>query len=258
MSLENASFFKKLVNTMAILEKPIFRIEKDRLWMRQMDTTKAAMIELVIPKTTFDLFECNVSMLLQVNYEELFKCLRRTKDNQFVGFSTDEEHKDKLTVTLSEKAIKDYTISIFEPNEEDSKPKPPVKMKEFDTVLKMDASALLDSINDFKDVIKEPNSLIVTSKGGNFILMAETEASGLTITHMTGKDIICMNNGESVAKYGINFLSDIVVAPSALSGIVKVEFSTDRPLKLTYVLPFEGTLIYYLAPRLKVEAVKSE
>lgn len=257
MTLQNASFFKKLVSTMVILDEPIFRIEKDKLWMRQIDITKAAMIELEIPKMTFDVFECSEPTLFQVKYKDLSGCLKRARDDQFIGLSTDEEHCDKLTITLSEKAIKDFTIPIFATDEDDRKGKPPVKIKEFDTVLKMDTSALLDSINEFKDVIEEHEGLIFISGDGNLVLKAEGEGRGLIITHMLGKDIICMNEGKSESRYGVNFVSEVVVAPSALSGVVKVEFSTNMPVKLTYALPFEGSLVYYLAPRIVVEGVKT-
>jgi hypothetical protein len=44
-----------------------------------------------------------------------------------------------------------------------------------------------------------------------------------------------------------------VKAAVATSDIVTLEFSNDMPVRLDFKQTYDGTLVYYLAPRIEVE-----
>ena len=53
---------------------------------------------------------------------------------------------------------------------------------------------------------------------------------------------------ESRAIYTVDYLADIVGAAQAANEVV-FEFGTAIPCKIEYILPQEGRLVFYVAPR---------
>jgi proliferating cell nuclear antigen len=57
----------------------------------------------------------------------------------------------------------------------------------------------------------------------------------------------------SKSTFPLSYLSEIVKAAAATSDIVTLEFSTDMPVRLNFKQTYDGTLVYFLAPRIEVE-----
>lgn len=257
VTLKDASFFKKIINAMSVLEEPVIRIEKDRLFVRQLAEIGSAMIHFELPASTFDQYECTKPDIIKISRLELLRCMRRAKAEQYIGLSIEEGKENKLVITLSEKAIKEFTIPILDVLDDELIPPPAVTKAKFDDVrIKMDTSSIADSIDEFKSVLhKDFGRLDFTATKGDLLLKGEGSQRGLSITHMLGSDILAMEVIEEkvLSSYSISTLNMMIEGASALSGVVIVEFAEFKPLRLTYELPFEGMLQYYLAPMLKVE-----
>ncbi|MEM3616171.1 MAG: DNA polymerase III sliding clamp, partial [Candidatus Methanomethylicia archaeon] len=54
----------------------------------------------------------------------------------------------------------------------------------------------------------------------------------------------------SSSTYSLNYLEDLVKTSKA-SEILTLEFSNDMPMKLSFELPNNGRITYYLAPRIE-------
>ena len=57
----------------------------------------------------------------------------------------------------------------------------------------------------------------------------------------------------ATATYDASYLAKIHKAGTALADVVEVELATNKPLRLAFRLPYEATLVYWLAPRVDVE-----
>jgi hypothetical protein len=256
ITLANAGFFKKIMEAMAILDEPIMRIEEDRFLVRQLGLMGSAMIHFELPSTTFDQYECSKPDIVKFNRKDLLDCLRRARGEQYIGFAVEEGKEDRLIVTLSEKSIKDFKIPIYAVLEDEEIPPPPVTKARFDDVkLKMDTSSLDDTLTEFGSILsKELDRLDVTATEGHLIFEGKGARRSLTVTHMLGSDILAMEivPNSVVTAYSVGSLIQIVEGAAKLSGIVLAEFSEYKPIRLTYELPFEGVLQYFLAPMMKV------
>lgn len=258
MVLNNAVFFKRLINALTVVEEPIFNVNSDGLFVRQMDVSKVCMVELELPSSTFVDFDCDEPQYFKISKEDLLDSLRRAREDQYIGFTIGEETQGKLMLTLSEKAIKDFTMSTFTLDDGESALIKPPKRIDYESKIKIDTSAVLDTMSDLKSILAKDAVVNVKTGKDCLVISGKGEKRGLTVTHQLGADILAMDTPDkcSDANYGVVYMSEIVINPSALSGVVVLEFSTDFPIKLTYELPFEGNLRYYLAPRLDVEGVK--
>lgn len=255
-TLENALFFKQVISAIQVIEEPIFRVEKDRVYIRQMDTSHVSLVHFELPKEVFDQYYCDKSDSLKFKVADMMSCLRRVKKGQYIGLSIDESAFRKLIITLSEKSIKDFTIPLFVLEEGEEKAPFPVTKKFNDTKIKMDASAFADSIAEFKSILSEFDTLNFTATEGHLILQGEGQRKGLTVTHMLGSDILAMEmvGDEVISHYAIAYLGTILGGTSTLSGVIQLEFSNGMPLKISYELPFKGSLYYFLSPKIDVKA----
>jgi proliferating cell nuclear antigen len=61
----------------------------------------------------------------------------------------------------------------------------------------------------------------------------------------------------SKATYNLNYLSQIAKAAAATAELVTVEFTTNMPIRLTFDIPQQGRLAYYLAPRIEATETSS-
>jgi len=260
VTLKDASFFKKIINAMSVLDEPIIRIEEDRLYVRQLAEIGSAMIHFELPASTFDQYECTKPDIIKISRAELLRCMRRAKAEQYIGLAIEEGKEDRLAVTLSEKSIKEFRIPILDVPSDERTPPPEVTKARFDDVkIKMDTSSIADSVDEFKSVLhKDFGRLDFTATEGNLLLNGEGATRSLSVTHMLGTDILAMEVVEDkiLSAYSISTLNAMIEGASALSGVVIIEFAEYKPIRLTYELPFEGKLQYYLAPMLKLEGDK--
>lgn len=259
--LKDADFFKKIMNAVEILEEPIIRIEEDRLLIRQMETSHSALVHFEIPKSTFSQYQFDKPDVIKISRDELMKCLRKTSTDQMIGLAIEEGQEDTLTVTLSGKAIKDFTVPIFTVPSDERPLIRPIQKEFNDVKIKIDSSALADTVNEFSSILsKATGRLDFTAMEGNLVVKAKGSRRGLTVTHMLGMDILAMEVPDKAVEsaYWIDLMSQIVEKSAQLSGIVLMEFAEKCPVKLTYELPFEGSLYYYIAPMLKVVGERNE
>jgi len=84
---------------------------------------------------------------------------------------------------------------------------------------------------------------------------ARGDLMGASIELKKGSDALLSLEAKepSKATFSLSYLSEIVKAAAATSDVVTIEFSTDMPIRLDFKQPYDGKLVYYLAPRIEVE-----
>ena len=132
---------------------------------------------------------------------------------------------------------------------EDEVPTPRVT---FNAKVTLTADGLRRSL---EDVALVSDHVRMETDGEKFMMSAKGDIMGANIELKKGSDaLLSLEVKEpSRATYPLSYLSDIVKAASATSDVVALEFSTDMPVRLDFKQPYDGSLIYYLAPRIEVE-----
>jgi proliferating cell nuclear antigen len=91
--------------------------------------------------------------------------------------------------------------------------------------------------------------------GEKMMMNAKGSIMGANVELQKGSDALLSVEVKEPSKsiFPLSYLSDIVKAAAATSDIVTLEFSTDMPIRLDFKQTYDGTLVYYLAPRIEVE-----
>ena len=236
-----------LVAISTLIDEGTFNVSPEGIKLRSMDPSRVAMVDFTMQKTVFDEYISDEDAKICVNLGELLKLLKRAKRDEILEILLDEE-TGQLIVKIRGKYTRTFRMPTLEVTEEEI----PVPKVTFNAKATLTADGLRQSL---EDVALVSDHVRMETDGEKFMMSAKGEIMGATIELKKGSDaLLSLEVKEpSKATYPLSYLSDIVKAASATSDVVALEFSTDMPIRLDFKQPYDGTLVYYLAPRIEVE-----
>lgn len=240
----DARVWRYAINAISkIIEEAAFIINEDGFRLRAIDASRVVLVDFMLPQKSFDEFEVEKEEVVGVNLEDLAKILRRATKADKLELKTLEA--GKLAVSFIGKGTRTFIIPSIETTSEklpELKIKFTVRAKMMSTILR-DTVKDLEPIGDAIEFIAQPSERLLKARTSGDLGDAEIELS-----EETGSLIEYSAEEEAKAIYSIDYLSDIVSAAQAADEVV-FEFGTAIPCKMEFLLPQEGRLIFYVAPR---------
>ena len=249
LRIASAKELANLLKAVAVLaDEPTIIFTEDGLRIRSMDTSKIAMVDFFIGRSVFDEYEVDGGeSTICVSLPDVLKLLRKVRKGEPAELSLDET-TGRVRLTLRGK----YTRSFTMPRLEFVETVPP------ELKLALTARAFLDA-KELRKAVEEVgligNFVKLTVDNNGLMLNAESDVSSAKIEFSkTCEAMIDLEVKEPTkAVYDADYLAKLLKAGTALADIVEVKLATDKPLKLEFRLPYEATLVYWLAPRVDVE-----
>lgn len=245
IKLLNAKKLKDIISAISILvDEASFDITPSDIKLRAMDPSHIAMVDFVWEKEAFDEFICEAETKLCINISELLKLLKRVSETETAELTLDEK-TGRLEITLQGEYIRKFSMPILETVSEEV-PSPKIT---FLAAVEIETACLKNATDDAGSV---SDHIIFEITGEKFSMKAAGDL-GSVATELNKDSKVVLEfkvEKESRAIYSLSYLSEIVKAASSTADTVKVEFSTDLPVKLSFGLT-QGHLIYYLAPRIE-------
>lgn len=248
IKMGDARFLKDMVTAIStLIDEAAFNLSPDGIKLRAMDPSRVAMVDFEWPKTMFDEYICEEPMTLCVNVGEMLKLLRRAGRDESVELTLDEK-TGRLQVTIRGKYMRTFNMPTLGVTE-DEVPTPKVT---FNARAKITASGLRQALEDASLV---SDHVRIEMDQERIMMNAAGDVMGATIELRKGSDsVLDLEVKEtSRATFSLSYLSEIIGAAAATSDIATIEFSTDMPLRLDFLQPKDGKLMFYLAPRIEVE-----
>jgi len=236
-----------LVSISTLIDEGTFNTSPEGIKLRSMDPSRVAMVDFTMQKTVFDEYISDKNEKICINLGELLKLLKRARRDENLEILLDEE-TGQLIVRIRGKYTRTFRMPTLEVTEEEI----PIPKVTFNAKVTLTADGLRQSL---EDVALVSDHVRMETDGEKFIMSAKGEIMGATIELKKGSEaLLSLEIKEpSRATYPLSYLSDIVKAASATSDVVALEFSTDMPIRLDFKQPYDGTLVYYLAPRIEIE-----
>lgn len=240
----DARDWKYLIQSLeAIIDEANFVADEEALRLSALDPSRIAMVDLYIPREAFNMYEVEGEVRIGVNFDDLNKILRRAKKEDRVVMAVEG---GRLRITLSGKAERTFSLPLIDIVGEEL----PTPRITFDVSAKMLSDTLRDALKDAEMVsdttrfIGEESELKIVAKSDKGELEAKFSMEAGSLLEYEVKQ-------PSAASYSLNYLNDIVGRAYRVSDVVTVEFSTNKPLSLTFDIAGGGVLRYYLAPRME-------
>jgi len=233
-----------IVESLAVLvDEASFKISPQGLQLRALDPSRVAMVDLSIPASAFEEFECDKEVDVGVNFEDLNKILKRGKADEKVLVEVSE---GRLKIKLLGKAERTFYLPLLDIVSQE--------LSSINLSFSVKAKMLSDTFRDsIKDVALVSDSVKFVAKDESLTLRAASDRGEVEVkfTLESGALIDCVIEEEAEATYSLSYLSDMLKKSVSLSDIVQIEFSSNRPIALTFNITSGGKLSYYLAPRVE-------
>ena len=239
LKLEDPRIFANLIGTISELVTEVkIKVNPEGMSLTALDPANVAMAYFSIPNDLFSEFNVDKEEILGINLENLKAVLRRIK----LGSSLSMRREDNLLkISIHDKIKRDFTLALIDV-EGDEKEMP---SWEFKSVIKMDAQAFVDAIEDCLVVgdacsfIADPNKFIIES---NNLHSARTEFSG---------DDIQIFSDASSARFSLEYLNKFIKG-AKIANKVEINFSDNHPMRLNFPSG-KIMLSFVLAPRVEQE-----
>jgi proliferating cell nuclear antigen len=250
VKFDNPKILSNIVKGLSsIIDETNLSITPDAFSVKAMDPSRICLLELIIKKENFDVYNCNTELVIGIHLEDFSKILKRAGASDTIEIIYSEaDQKIRIKVQPEDgNRIRTFSLAcldldIEEPSMEN------LKSKEYPSIWNLDPEILIESLKD-----AEIYSEIINIKA--------TEGIGLTISsigqigemeYQLGIDEfleIELDKTQSGA-YAILFLKSIMKLKPIIERL-KVSLLTDYPLKMEIFLIEGGQLEFYLAPRVE-------
>ncbi|MBC7112996.1 MAG: proliferating cell nuclear antigen (pcna) [Candidatus Methanomethyliales bacterium] len=245
--LADSKIWRNIIESISTLvEEGVFIADPTGIRLRAMDPSRVAMVDMELPKTSFESYECTEEVPIGVNFDDMKNIMKRTGGNEKLELEKVEKEA-RLKIRFRGKTSRTFSLPLLDLGKEELS----VPRISFLATVKLPASTLMDAIkdaevvSDFVKITAEDERLRVTASGDR----GEVEVE---ITKDSGELLSIELKESAHALYSLTYLSKMMVA-SDLSDIAILMFSTDMPLRLDFNLPNGGRIVYYLAPRMEAE-----
>ena len=246
--VQDAKIWKNLLTAIStLIEEADFNTTEDGLKLRSMDPSHLAMVDFEWSKEAFEEYVCDKPTNIRVNITTMLKLLRRSKSEESLEISYDEESK-KVELTLRGKILKKFTMPTLESVEEEV----PTPKLSFNARVKLMSETLKEIVEDSETV---SDNISFKAKEDKLFVKASSELSnvGMELSKTDGALLELDIKEDSDATFNLNYFGQMVKAGSATSEVATIEFSTNMPIRLEFEMSQQGKLMYYLAPRIEAE-----
>lgn len=228
----------------SLIDEAPIKISEEGLSIRALDLAEVSMIDMVLSKEAFEVFELNRPIKANIRLSDVLNLLKFESKSEKLEMVFKE---DKVTFRVSNEFTRMFTVPIFFSEDKDL-PLPRVSLgNSFETKVST-IKHLLESgkhVSDYISISVENNTVLLSAKG-------EISEYQVILTVEEGNLINPVLKEVSRASYDLKRLSSIV-SSLLFSENVKVEFDTDMPLKMSQKMEDvpNSTVTFYIAPRME-------
>lgn len=226
-----------------LVEEATFEANAEGLTFRAMDPSHVALVDLALPNSSWQAFECSKPFKFSVRVEDLVKTVARADAKDSLEMKETED--DAISFTFQNGYKREFTIHLIESTAA-SAPLPKLEFETKATVTKTILEKVLGDMNVVADqvTVQATKDKIVFS-GKSDVGKAEV---GLA---KNDADVLKLESGaDSKATFSIEYIQSILKALSSVADTVELSYSTKKPLMLSFGLNTQGArLLFYLAPR---------
>ncbi len=239
LKLESPKLLSDIVSIISELVTEVrLKVNNEGMSLTAIDPANVAMVHFKLPADLFSQFQLEKQEILGINLESLRSVLRRCGLGSSLTLSTED---NLLRLTIMDKIKRDFSLALIDIDAEEKE----MPQWEFTSVIKMDASAFAEVIEDCLVVsdacsfISETNKFIVEARGLN---SARAEFSSEDV------EIYADN---STARFSLEYLNKFIKG-AKISSRVTISFSNNHPMRIDF-LTGNVVLSFVLAPRVEQE-----
>jgi proliferating cell nuclear antigen len=245
-TLDSTKTWKQIVDALATLLTEIHLvISPSGITLTQYDSSRAAMVDMTLPKSVFQEYNCDGEHDVCLGVAEVVKVSKRMAGDDRLVFNLDESEK-RFEIKMIGHAERTFKLQLLTPPEERTQKITP----SFD----VQAELLTEA---FKHVVKDigvvSNHLKITASSDTLTFSGAGDAGEVEVVLKRGGDESSLFNlsivNEATSMYALSYLTEIAKAMSGDS--LTLRMAAYKPILLEFSIAESGGMRYLLAPRVE-------
>ena len=226
-----------------LVEEATFEANSEGLAFRAMDPSHVALVDLTMPSTSFQAYECSKPFKFSVRVEDLVKLIGRSDTKDSVEIKETEE--DAIAVTFQNGYKREFTIHLIESTAGSA----PLPKLEFETKATM-TKTIMEKILGDMSVVADQVTIQASKEKITFSGKSDIGKAEVALAKNDADVLKIESTSESKATFSIEYINSILRALGGVADTVELSYSTKKPLLLSFALNSQGArLLFYLAPR---------
>ena len=234
---------KMFTEHISILCKP------DGIYVQTMDSSRVSIIELTLPATWFDSYSCHVDVSIGISSNILYKILNTREKSQNIQIVYTDEANDSLAIHYTSEEKHNFDKHFEVPLVDIEVEYMTIPVIEYIAEFIVPSgifSALINQLKTFGETMD------IKCNENSIILFSNSIDSGKMSVEMNIDDLtsFAINEGEELnMSFSLNYLHHIC-SFNKLSKEMEIKLCSQYPLSVIYDLGNEGSMKFYLAPKI--------
>jgi proliferating cell nuclear antigen len=236
LTMSSSDDLKTIMSLVAnITEEAIFKASPEGITFRGMDPSHVALVDISIPNSAFDTFDCIAETTFGVRVDEFSKLLKRADKKNVIELSVDD---GLLTLKIGDK--KKFNLRLLNTTTGDT-PVPKINLPNSFSI----ENTNFDNI--IADVLAVSDYLTIRVSGGDVEFLGKGDSSDVVVRNQDLDEVNVEEDGEG--HYSLEYLSPAVKALSSSGGKISISMAQNKPLQFEFKIGSVGRIIFFLAPR---------
>ena len=238
----DVSLLREAMSAVAeIIDETELLIREDGWRMLASDRAVVAVVDFWLGKDSFSEYGFRQEARVGINLINLLRVLRRAQPNDVLSIDIDGK---RMQLKLAGDSVRTFSLPLIDVTKSEL---PPLDHLEFASTMDVASEVLNSGIED-ADLITD--SLIFVADDEGLKLQGDSESAGfiLELNRQSPGLKSITTTAPATARYSLDYLKRIIKARK-LSETVKLQFSKDYPMKLSFDVPGKAQLAFVLAPR---------
>ncbi|MEM4256937.1 MAG: hypothetical protein QXD98_01110 [Candidatus Diapherotrites archaeon] len=235
IELKNVGFFKSSIEAISpFIPEGNFRFNEKGIHFRSIDPSQILLVDYFVDKSAFDKFSIEPAFV-GLNISELEKVFNRAMPNDVAIISLSES---EIVITFKNELERSFRIPLIDVSDEEQK----LPQENYDSFIEISARLLKEAL---KDASVFGSGVVFRVKGEKFFLESKGDSGSMNLSSLHSKFIKVKSKAESVSKYSLSYLQNIVRSSDADS-VISIAFKSEAPMKISYKIG-PSNITFYLA-----------
>jgi proliferating cell nuclear antigen len=243
---------------MTIIDEALFDAGPQGITFRSMDPSHIALIDINWPSSAFEKYHCDSTIKFGVRIDEFSKIIKRANANDSIEIGVVLDNSSLNIKTQGDGYLRNYKMRLIESTGNTS----PLPQMTFDSKIVIGIETLdkiLSDVGAISEKITIDSSSCISTNKKTVIFSGDSDRGEARVTMDADDDkskvelleeITVKENSKST--YNIDFISKIIRAIGhQSSNLITIEYSSNKPLRLEFLLSGMVKLQFYLAPRVQ-------
>lgn len=244
---------------MTIIDEALFDAGPQGITFRSMDPSHIALIDINWPSSAFEKYHCDSTIKFGVRIDEFAKIIKRANANDSIEIGVVLDNSSLNIKTQGDGGyLRNYKMRLIESTGNTS----PLPQMTFDSKIVIGIETLdkiLSDVGAISEKITIDSSVGISANKKTVIFSGDSDRGEARVTMDANDDKSKVEFLEEItvketskSTYNIDFISKIIRAIGhQSSNLVTIEYSSNKPLRLEFLLSGIVKLQFYLAPRVQ-------